>query len=144
MDAARLAFALVREEGIRLKPYRDSVGVWTVGVGHNLESGGISRAAAMQILEDDIANVCRDLDARLPWWRTLDEVRQQVVADMAFNLGVSGLLGFKNTLGFVKQKRWNEAAAGMLVSLWAKQVGRRATVLAEMMRTGVDPFDGVA
>ena len=128
---------LVRHEGLRLKPYRDTVGKLTVGVGRNLDDVGISEAEALTLLAADVARAEAGLDARLPWWRTLDPVRADVLVDMAFNLGIAGLCGFERTLGAVREGRWEDAAAGMAASAWARQVGGRATELARQMRTGV-------
>jgi lysozyme len=77
-----------------------------------------------------------DLTARpiaVPLERIL---RQRVLIDMAFNMGTTGLLGFTGTLARVEQRDYAGAAAGMLASRWASQVGKRATALADMMRTG--------
>jgi lysozyme len=128
---------LRESEGLRLKPYRDTVGVLTIGYGRNLDHVGISEGEANDLLMNDIRKVIWQLDDRIPWWKSLDEVRQTVIADMAFNLGVAGLMKFKNTLKAVEEGRWEDASRGMLASLWAKQVKGRATRLASMMRTGV-------
>lgn len=127
---------LVRDEGVRLKPYKDSVGKTSIGVGRNLDDVGISRAEAMQLLENDILRTESDLDALLPWWRGLDPVRQRVLMNMAFNMGIKSLLGFKTTLAAVRAGKYEEAATGMLNSLWAQQVGARAQRLAAMMKGG--------
>jgi lysozyme len=127
---------LRRDEGVRLKPYRCTAGKLTIGVGRNLDDVGISSDEADALLRNDVARVCSDLDARIPWWRGLDEVRQRVLVNMGFNLGISGLLGFKNTLRAVETGDYLGAAQGMLASKWAKQVGPRAERLALMMRDG--------
>ena len=130
---------LKRDEGVRYEPYFDVVGIKTVGVGHNLKAKPlgliypIDDAMVDRILALDIADVFEALDDHLPWWRALSEVRQRVLANMAFNLGIGGLLGFNNTLAAVKDERYAEAAKGMLASKWARQVGDRAKRLAEMM-----------
>lgn len=145
MDRDKLATHLVLSEGLRLMPYRDTVGKLTIGVGRNLDDVGISESEAYYLLDNDITKVIRLLDAHLPWWRDLDEVRQRVLAEMAFNMGVGntnrGLLSFRNTLRAVEGGRWNDAAVGMISSLWAAQVGNRARRLATMMRTGMDTGD---
>lgn len=127
---------LERDEGKRSKPYRDTVGKITIGIGRNLTDVGLSDDEIYYLLRNDIARAEAGLDDKLPWWRTLDEVRQRVLANMALNMGINGLLGFKNTLRAVQEGRWDEAATGMLNSMWAKQVGARAMRLADMMRTG--------
>ena len=127
---------LVRHEGLRLKPYRDTVGKLTIGVGRNLDDVGIAQAEAFILMGTDVARVEAGLDARLPWWRGLDAVRRDVLVDMAFNMGVATLCGFASTLAAVREGRFAAAAEGMLRSAWAGQVKGRATTLAAMMRSG--------
>ena len=127
--------ALLRDEGVRLKVYTDSRGVPTIGVGRNLRDKGISMAEAEMLLENDLRDAFRIAD-HLPWITDLDEPRRNVIFNMAFNLGVQGVLGFTKTLELVKQGRYVEAAAEMLRSEWAKQVGARAERLALQMEHG--------
>lgn len=136
MNITDLREQLILDEGLRLKPYTDTVGKLTIGVGRNLTDKGISNAEAMSLLENDIASHVEDLDRDLPWWRQLSEARQQVLANMCFNLGITKLLMFKNTLDHVARGEYDQAAEGMLASLWASQVGPRAQRLAKLMRDG--------
>lgn len=127
---------LIRDEGVKLKPYRDTVGKLTIGVGRNLDDVGISEAEAANLLDGDIERTARALDKALPWWRNLDDVRQRVVLNMAFNMGINSLRRFKNTLAAIQAGKYEDAATGMLASKWAQQVGQRAQRLASMMRKG--------
>lgn len=127
---------LERDEGLRLKPYRDTVGKLTIGVGRNLDDVGISEEEARQLLANDVERTVAGLDAALPWWRQLDPVRGRVIVNMAFNVGVDGLLKFHNTLAAVQTGNYVGAANGMLSSRWATQVGERAKRLSAMMATG--------
>jgi len=127
---------LERDEGRRNKPYRDTVGKLTIGIGRNLEDKPLSEAAITFLFNEDIEEVEKGLDKHLPWWRELSDARQRVLVNMAFNLGVFGLLGFKNTLAMVKAGNYKGAAAGMLNSKWARQVGQRAFRLSRMMEHG--------
>lgn len=136
MNAELLRTELMRDEGVKLKPYRDTVGKLSIGVGRNLDDVGISATEAEFMLSYDIERTIKALDAALPWWRSLDATRQRVLANMAFNMGVAGLLGFKNTLAAVQSGRYEDAAAGMLASKWAGQVGERAKRLAYLMAKG--------
>jgi lysozyme len=132
-----LAQDLRRDEGVRKKPYRDSLGIWTVGVGHNLESGPIlSDAAVQQILLDDLDATLQFLDLHCPWWLSQDPIRQRVLANMAFNLGPH-LLEFHQTLSAFQAGNFALAAAGMRASVWAQQVGARADRLALMTESGL-------
>lgn len=136
MNRDLLTQELERDEGIRLKVYKDSLGIETIGIGRNLRDVGISKAEAYMLLGADIDSVERDLDRALPWWRQLSDNRQRVLANMCFNLGINRLLGFKNTLAAMKEGRYADAAEGMLASKWASQVGQRAVRLANMMMEG--------
>lgn len=138
MNLPALIAQLQRHEGLRLKPYTDTVGKLTIGVGRNLTDRGISEAEAGVLLANDIEAVRLELTNNWPWWLQLDDVRQRVVMDMAFNMGVPVLMTFGRFLARLKRGEFDAAAAEMLASLWARQVGDRAQRLAKMMRTGQD------
>jgi lysozyme len=138
VDRLKLKAQLVRHEGLRLRPYRCTAGKLTIGVGRNLEDRGISEDEARVLLENDVAQVESELAKALPWFVRLDEVRQRVLINMGFNLGVPGLLAFKQTLAAVERGDYTAASDRMLDSKWARQVGARATELAAMMKEGKD------
>jgi lysozyme len=125
---------LAIDEGLRLKPYHDTVGKLTIGVGRNLDDEGISNAEAMQLLDNDIAGHVADLDRELPWWTRLDDARQLVLANMCFNLGITRLLLFKKMLDHLARGEHEAAAGEMMNSKWANDVGPRATRLIVAMR----------
>jgi lysozyme len=147
---------LVRDEGERLKVYRCTAGKRTIGVGRNLDdvgiapaesallgitvadamARGVTRAQSRGLLSSDIDRCERDLDRKLPWWRRLGDVRQRVLLNMCFNLGITRLLGFRDTLAAIERGDYAAAAAGMADSAWHRQVGKRALRLEAMMRTG--------
>ncbi len=133
----RIKEQLVRHEGLRLKPYRCTAGKLTIGIGRNLDDCGISQTEAYVLLENDIQNCEKQLLDEIPEiYNAMDEVRKSVLLNMCFNLGIGGLLGFNNTLAYIAAGDWERAANGMLASKWAKQVGRRAIELSELMRKG--------
>lgn len=139
MSDPLLIAELRRDEGVIPHAYQDHLGFWTVGVGRLIDKrkgGRLTDEEIDYLLANDIKRFATELDKRLPWWRGLDPVRQRVIQNMAFNLGVAGLLSFKNTLAAVKAGEWAKASAGMLNSKWAKQVGLRAVRLAHMMKHG--------
>lgn len=124
---------LRRDEGVRDRPYKDSVGKLTIGVGHNLDDKPLPAEVIDLLLEHDMRDA--EMDARL-LLRNFDELsdaRKAVVVNMAFNLGRGRLAGFTNTLKAIREGRWADAAAGMRASLWATQVGARAERLARLM-----------
>jgi lysozyme len=126
-------------EGVRLKPYTDTVGKLTIGVGRNLDDKGITQEEAEYLLSNDISAAWLSLVSRLECFSRLDTVRQAVLLDMAVNLGTDGLLRFRKTLVCVAGGKYEEAADEMLNSKWAEQVGARAKRLSWMMRSGIWP-----
>lgn len=125
-----------RHEGLRLNPYRCTSGKLTIGYGRNLEDKGISEKEALILLENDLNDVIASLYKYIPWFFKLDVVRQDVLTNMCFNLGIHGLLQFKKTLRAIQDGDYDKAADEMLDSKWAEQVKSRAMELSRMMRTG--------
>jgi lysozyme len=135
----QLIVQLRRDEGEVLHAYKDSLGYWTIGVGRLIDparGGGISKVESAILLMNDIESKTRELQTKLPWSGALSPARQGVLLNMAFQLGVNGLLGFRNTLLMVEQGEYEKAAAAMLQSNWAQQTPERAHRLSEQMRTG--------
>lgn len=127
---------LVQHEGERRFPYIDTVGKVSIGIGRNLTDVGISADEESLMYANDLRRAVGDLDRRIPWWRTLDDIRQRVLIDMCFNMGWAGLSMFKNMLLAVRSGHFDDAALAMRSSKWSSQVGHRADRLIEMMRTG--------
>ena len=121
-----------RHEGRRFIPYKDTVGVLTIGIGRNLEKG-ISEHIVSELFKEDMVEVRADC-LRLPWFHELTPIRQAVIENMIFNLGFSGFMEFKKTIRFIEKGDYDSAALEMLDSKWSRQVGNRATELASMMR----------
>lgn len=126
---------LRRHEGIRYKPYKDTVGKLTIGVGRNLDDKGISEQEAEYLLGNDIEDACVEATT-IPGFSSLTPIRQCVLVNMTFNMGIYRVKKFKRMIAAIALGDWNEAAEEMLNSRWADQVGRRATELAAQMRTG--------
>ena len=136
MDLSVLSALIEKHEGGRAKPYRDGLGKLTIGVGRNLDDVGLSSSEIDLLLRNDILDKIAQMNREIPWWISLDDTRRMVLVDMAFNLGVSGLLAFKKMLNAVFAGDYRTAAAEMLSSTWAAQVGSRADELAGMMVKG--------
>lgn len=132
----KLAAQLEVDEGRRKRIYTDTVGKITGGIGRNLTDRDFSDDEIALMLKNDITIVEADLDRSCPWWRGMCDARQNVLANMCFNLGIKRLLGFKDTLATMQAGRYDAAAMGMLDSQWARQVGARAFRLATVMRKG--------
>jgi lysozyme len=148
---------LITHEGLRLEVYKDSLGIDTIGIGRNLEDRGITKeeldwmdipnmaivhtmgiteADAMYLAENDVQIVEEELVRAHPCVNKLDAVRQLVVMDMAFNMGVPRLCKFKNMWNAIHEENYIAAAKEMLDSRWAIQVKSRSTKLANAMHNG--------
>ncbi len=125
----RLIEQLKRHEGFRATPYRDSVGVWTVGYGFTR----LTREESEVVLRMKVARLAELLAGRL---QGVSLARQQVLLNMAYNLGIDGLLDFRRMWAAIENRNYDQAAAEMLNSTWARQVGPRADELVRMMRRG--------
>ena len=125
--------SIMLHEGLRLKPYKDSVGKLTIGYGRNLDDMGISEGEAEFMLLEDITRASTAV-RQFSWARKLDHIRADVVTEMVFNMGLPRVLGFKKMIQALREDDYEEAAVQMLDSKWATQVGQRAITLADKMR----------
>lgn len=136
MDIAALKDMLKVDEDEKLRPYPDSKGKLTIGVGRNLSDTGISLVESDFLLTNDIIRVQVGLNLHIPWWLGLSVNRQLVVANVAFNCGVDGLLGFHNFLAALRAGHYSEAAAELLDSDAARDLPKRYARLAVLVENG--------
>lgn len=137
------------DEGVRTLVYDDATGKTigpgttvignpTIGVGRNVGPGGPGlRDVELSIMLDNDVQHYEEQAGVFDWFHNLDEIRATVVVTMIFNMGFRKFCTFKNTIAYIAAGEFDQAADGMLKSLWAKQVGERAVRLSEMMRHGV-------
>ena len=136
-DMDKMIEQLVDHEGLELHPYEDSLGIITIGVGRNLEERGISEDEAFYLLANDIDIIWDELIKKHPIVEDLDDQRQMILLDMAFNMGVPRLGKFKKMWAAIEDGDMIEASKQALDSRWADQVGRRAERLAERLTSGL-------
>lgn len=131
---------LKADEGVKAQAYQDQLGFWTIGVGRLIDSrkpgSGLRPSEIDFMLQNDIDDRIEALTRSLPWFQNLDDARKGVLLNMAFQMGVEGLMGFKNTLRMVEDGDYMGAARNMLQSKWAEQTPARAARMAEQMRSG--------
>lgn len=125
---------LKRHEGWRLKPYIDTVGKMTIGCGRNLDDRGISDDEALLMLSNDVAEAIKNLSV-YPWFHRLDGVRRSAMIDMMF-MGAGKFAQFKKMHAALDRGDYKDAAAQLLDSAYATQVGQRARDLAYMLEKG--------
>lgn len=136
MDYAKLRSELTLDEGRRKFPYVDTVGKLTIGVGWNLTDRGLPNDIIDQLLQIAVIEAERSVRAAFPQFENITERRQRALVNMAFNLGMPRLRGFKKMWAAILDDNWGKAAHEALDSKWARQVGDRARRLAEMLRSG--------
>ena len=124
-----------RHEGLRLKPYLCTADKLTIGYGRNLEDMGISEDEATYLLQTDIDRCYSELSV-FTWFHELDQVRQEALVSMLFNLGLPRFLSFKKMIARLIDKEYSQAAEEIINSLYARQVGERANELAYMIERG--------
>ena len=127
---------LKKHEGFRGQPYHCTAGKLTIGYGRNLEANPLTEKEAEVLLINDVLLIGKQLRESYPWYLRLDDTRQGVLINMAYNLGMAGIGKFKNMLAALEDGNYSEAARHMLDSRWANQVGSRALELAELMKKG--------
>jgi lysozyme len=128
-----------RHEGFVSNAYKDSLGYLTIGYGRLIDKskgGGISEAEAEYLLANDVNSVYEALNRAIPSFKRLNDARQGVLLNMAFQMGTHGLMQFKSTLNLIELGDYDAAADNMLKSLWASQTPNRAKEMATQMRTG--------
>ena len=121
-----------KHEGLKLKPYTDTIGILTIGYGRNLQNG-ISQTEAEYLFENDYQDALQTALSLYPRFVSLSKVRQAVLVNMAFNLGLSRLRGFVKFFAALEARDFRRASDEMLDSKWSGQVGVRAQQLAFMM-----------
>lgn len=135
-DVAALQAELVRDEGLRLKPYRCTAGKLTIGIGRNLEDRGITEAEARYLLANDIVSVSDAIEKALPWVRTLSDARQRALINIGFNVGVHGVFGFRDMLAALQAGDFTTAAAECLDSDAARELPSRYHRIAQLFLEG--------
>ena len=138
MDLEILFDQLKDFEGLELKPYRCTSNKLTIGLGRNLEDNGITEEEAYYLATNDLDSLMDELDRKIPWWDDLNDPRKRALLNLAYNVGTPTLMKFKKTLEHLKNGLYTEASEEVLQSRWADQVGRRATFISEVFKTGVD------
>ena len=148
---------LIAHEGLKLQVYQDTLGIDTIGIGRNLEDRGITQeelddldipsidhvyeygiteADAVYLANNDVQIVEEELLRAHPCVDRLDSVRQLILMDMAFNMGVPRLCKFVKMWNAIHEEDYPTAAKEMLDSRWANQVKSRSTKLANAMHNG--------
>lgn len=151
MDLLKLKQSIKKHEGLKLKPYLCPNKKLTIGYGRNLQDNGITLHEAEKMLETDLLNIKLDLEDSIKFFHNLDPIRQNVLIEMAYQMGTPKLLNFKNTLKFMEKRDFINASKEMLNSKWHEQMKEydlqdgkannngllRSEYLSQIMKDGV-------
>ena len=132
----RLSDMLIKHEGKRNKPYECTAGKLTIGVGRNLDDMGLTEDEVFYLLDNDIQRCDTELLHNFKWYAGLCRARQDALINLCFNIGITRLLTFTNSLAYMEAEDYEKAADEFLNSRWAEQVGNRAIEVTELIRTG--------
>ena len=132
----RLSDMLIKHEGKRNKPYECTAGKLTIGVGRNLDDMGLTEDEVLYLLDNDIQRCDTELLQNFKWYSDLCRARQDALINLCFNIGITRLLTFTNSLAYMEAEDYEKAADEFLNSRWAEQVGNRAIEVTELIRTG--------
>ena len=135
MDMVRLRETITSHEGSRLKMYQDSLGIWTIGVGHNIQEKGISPKVMELMLDEDLEEAISELKRSVSFFTKMPQQVQEALVNLSFNMGIPRLMQFKKTLALLREGDFESAADELLDSRYAEQVGQRALEIADMIRT---------
>lgn len=137
MNLSALKEQIMRHEGEVPHAYQDHLGFWTIGVGRLIDErrgGGLSKDEIEYLLNNDIQRVHDQLAQRIAFWASLSDSQQQALCNMAFQLGVNGVLNFRRMLAALDRGDTAAAEAEALDSRWANQTLNRAREVAAMLR----------
>lgn len=133
----KLMDGLVHDEGFRENVYRDPKGFLTIGFGFNLDVNGLPMSVALNWLDYNIFQLESDLVKQISFWGDLNEARKSVLINMAYQMGIGGLLGFHGMLKKLGSKDYIGAATEMKDSVWYRDFTNRASRLIKIMISGV-------
>jgi lysozyme len=132
----KLRKLLIKHEGLRLKPYLDTVGKMTIGIGRNLDDRGISNDEANYLFMNDVDEASEQIMEMFPLFNGWSENRRNALIDMVFNMGITRFLGFRKMIAAIKNGDWFSAAKEMRNSSWAAQLPTRVAELSAMVEKG--------
>lgn len=128
---------LIADEGLRLRPYQDSLGTWTIGIGRNLTGKGLTEAEALDLCDHDIYECIADLQT-FRWFASLNGPRTCAVINLRFNLGPERFRTFKRFLAALTGEKYETAARELAASKWYSQVQpSRRNRIVRQIRIGV-------
>lgn len=139
-----LAQELLIEEDFKSQVYPDSRGFQSIGIGRcvdpKVKGSGLTRAEAVWLCHNDCIRVRSEVNEEWPWVQHLPEMRQNVIYQMAFQMGVDGLRRWATFMEYVRTSRYALASQDLLSQKYASECPNRAKRLAKQILTGVSQY----
>lgn len=121
-------------EGFRSRVYKCTEGYDTIGYGFAIKDLYLSEGISELILKEKVTNLRLRIEKKFDWFNEVPREVQEVLLEMSYQMGVSGVSKFKNALKHMRNGEWNKAADEMLLSRWYKQTPKRAKELSDIIR----------
>tara|TARA_Y100000593_G_C4295312_1_gene330377 strand:+ start:474 stop:896 length:423 start_codon:yes stop_codon:yes gene_type:complete len=125
-------------EGFVEHVYDDSLGIPTIGYGFAIKDLVLDEDIAEEILIRKLEKLKRNANSRFKWLEDMPQEVQEVVLNMCYQLGITGVSKFRKAISAMQEGEWSEAADEMLDSLWARQTPNRAEELSNIVRNQVE------
>lgn len=132
----KLIDRISEDEGFSAHVYRDQKGFLTIGFGFNLDSSGIPFSIAEEWLKYNVNKIGSQLANQIYFWKELNDARKCVLINMAYQMGVGGVLGFHGMLSKLGSKDYEGASSEMMDSVWYREFTSRASRLVKIMVSG--------
>ena len=121
-------------EGYRAKVYKCTEDYDTIGYGFAIKDLELDEEVCDLILDKKLDKLIDATNKKFPFLRELPQDKCEVVFEMVYQLGLTGVSKFKKMLKALERKDYDKASAEMLDSLWAKQTPNRAIKLSNQMK----------
>jgi len=126
--------SIKKHEGFVEHVYDDSLGIPTIGYGFAIKDLVLDEDIAEDILIRKLERLQRNANSRFKWLEDMPQEVQEVLLNMCYQLGVTGVSKFRKAISALQEGDWDEAANEMLDSLWARQTPNRAKELSNIVR----------
>mgnify|MGYP003120798641 FL=1 len=127
--------SIKKHEGYVGIVYKDSLGIDTIGYGFAIKDLELDEDICDMILDRKLDNLKSMIKLKFDWFKYMPPEIKDVVMEMCYQLGVTGVSKFKKTIAYLRNEQWEEASVEMLDSLWAKQTPNRAKELSKRVRS---------
>ena len=129
----KLIDSIKKNEGYISTVYKDSLGIDTIGYGFAIKDLELEEDLCHVILQRKLKRLEKEVSTRFGWLKKMPPSVKDIVLEMCYKMGVTGVSKFKKTIAYLEKSEWKNASIEMLDSRWAKQTPGRAKELSSRM-----------